>query len=235
MAQPHASDTGSLSTPVAGIGPGDLTDTFNDRRGDGTRMHEGIDIMAPAGTPVLAAAAETIEKLFVSDDGGNTIYIRLPDRRTIHYYAHVQGLCAGVGGRTAGSTGAATRHGRLHRRRQPGGPTPPLRDHGHKAGGELVGADRADQPISTIAGRRHTGSHHPGMDVVQLLGENVRYYRKLKGMTQEQLALEAEMERSYVSDLERGQRNPSVRALGRLAAALNVQPHALLLNDHTPS
>ena len=66
------------------------------------------------------------------------------------------------------------------------------------------------------------------MDVVQLLGENVRHYRKLKGMTQEQLALEAEMERSYVSDLERGTRNPSVRALGRLAQALEVEPHQLL-------
>ena len=66
------------------------------------------------------------------------------------------------------------------------------------------------------------------MDVVQLLGENVRRYRKLRHLTQEQLALEAEMERSYVSDLERGPRNPSVRALGRLAAALRVEPCELL-------
>jgi transcriptional regulator with XRE-family HTH domain len=66
------------------------------------------------------------------------------------------------------------------------------------------------------------------MDVVQLLGRNVRRYRKLKGMTQEQLALEAGMERSYVSDLERGQRNPSVRAVGRLAEALSVEPMVLL-------
>lgn len=66
------------------------------------------------------------------------------------------------------------------------------------------------------------------MDVVQLLGENVRYYRKLKGMTQEQLAAEAGMERSYVSDLERGTRNPSVLALGRLADALGVDPSKLL-------
>jgi transcriptional regulator with XRE-family HTH domain len=67
------------------------------------------------------------------------------------------------------------------------------------------------------------------MDVVQLLGENVRHYRKLRGMTQEQLALETDMERSYVSDLERGTRNPSVRALGRLAEALGIEPHKLLL------
>ncbi len=66
------------------------------------------------------------------------------------------------------------------------------------------------------------------MDVVQLLGANVRRYRKLAGMSQEELALESGMKRSYVSDLERGTRNPSVRALGRLAAALKVEPSVLL-------
>ena len=66
------------------------------------------------------------------------------------------------------------------------------------------------------------------MDLVQLLGANVRHHRKLKGMTQERLALDAGMERSYVSDLERGMRNPSVRALGRLAVALGVDPKLLL-------
>ena len=69
------------------------------------------------------------------------------------------------------------------------------------------------------------------MDVVQLLGENVRRHRKAKNMTQERLALDAGMERSYVSDLERGMRNPSVRALGRLAEALGVEPDALLKLD----
>jgi transcriptional regulator with XRE-family HTH domain len=64
--------------------------------------------------------------------------------------------------------------------------------------------------------------------VVQLLGANVRRCRKLKGLSQERLALDAGMERSYVSDLERGMRNPSVRALGRLAEALGLEPNALL-------
>ena len=69
------------------------------------------------------------------------------------------------------------------------------------------------------------------MDVVQLFGGNVRHHRKLKGMTQEQLAHEVGMERGYISDLERGQRNPTVRALGRLAEALGVEPHLLLLRE----
>ena len=66
------------------------------------------------------------------------------------------------------------------------------------------------------------------MDVVQLLGANVRRHRKLKGMSQEELSLEAGMKRSYVSDLERGTRNPSGRALGRLAQALGIEPKLLL-------
>lgn len=66
------------------------------------------------------------------------------------------------------------------------------------------------------------------MDLVELLGANVRKLRKSKGMSQEELALEAGMKRSYLSDLERGTRNPSVRVLGRLAEALEVEPSELL-------
>ena len=69
------------------------------------------------------------------------------------------------------------------------------------------------------------------MDLVQLLGRNVRAARLARGLSQEQLAFEAEMKRSYLSDLERGTRNPSVRALGRLAKALGVQPADLLIDQ----
>jgi transcriptional regulator with XRE-family HTH domain len=47
-------------------------------------------------------------------------------------------------------------------------------------------------------------------------------------MSQKRVALDAGMERSYVSDLERGTRNPSVRALGRLADELGTEPKLLL-------
>jgi transcriptional regulator with XRE-family HTH domain len=69
------------------------------------------------------------------------------------------------------------------------------------------------------------------MDVIEILGRNVRHYRRLRGLTQEQVGLSIDMERSYVSDLERGKRNPSVRAVGRLAEALGVKPAALLAED----
>lgn len=66
------------------------------------------------------------------------------------------------------------------------------------------------------------------MDLVQLLGENVRRLRKERGLSQEELAFQAGMKRSYLSDLERGTRNPTVRAVGRLAEALETLPADLL-------
>ncbi|MEN5115493.1 helix-turn-helix transcriptional regulator [Brevundimonas diminuta] len=66
------------------------------------------------------------------------------------------------------------------------------------------------------------------MDIVVRLGKRVRELRIAADLSQEELAFRANMKRSYVSDLERGTRNPSVRALGRLATALGVRPSALL-------
>ena len=66
------------------------------------------------------------------------------------------------------------------------------------------------------------------MDLVRVLGENVRRERVRLGLTQDALALEAVMTRSYLSDLERGTRNPSVHALGLLARALQVEAADLL-------
>jgi len=114
-AAPAAPFTGELTIPVQGVAAAALADTFGDARG--TRPHNAIDIMAPAGTAVVAAAPGAVEKLFVSDAGGNTVYVRSNDRLTIFYYAHLQsyapGLAEGQAVRagqalgTVGSTGNA--------------------------------------------------------------------------------------------------------------------------------
>ena len=107
-----------LVIPVLNVRPAELSDTFTDARGGGERLHEAIDIMAPTGTSVIAAAPGEIEKLFQSDAGGLTIYVRSADGRTIHYYAHLDAYAEGLtegqkvrrGQRigTVGSTGNAS-------------------------------------------------------------------------------------------------------------------------------
>ena len=91
-----ATDGGRLLVPVAGIARDHLTDSWGQDRGGGARAHHAIDIMAPVGTPVRAAAAGRIEKLFDSRDGGLTIYQRSADGGTVYYYAHLSGYRRGL-------------------------------------------------------------------------------------------------------------------------------------------
>jgi len=93
---PSAAQSRQLLVPVQNIRPADLTDTYSDSRGGGTRLHEALDIMAPKGTSVLSAAPGTIEKLFRSDAGGKTIYVRSTDGETIYYYAHLDAYAEGL-------------------------------------------------------------------------------------------------------------------------------------------
>jgi peptidoglycan LD-endopeptidase LytH len=85
-----------LIIPVAGVGPQALIDTYSQAREEGLRRHDAIDIPAREGTPVVAAAAGTVEKLFRSESGGNTIYVRSRDGRVMFYYAHLQGYAPGL-------------------------------------------------------------------------------------------------------------------------------------------
>ena len=85
----------SLAIPVRGIRPEQLRDSYHDARGGG-RVHNAIDIMAPRGTPVIAAADGTIYKMRTSGNGGITIYQLDPDGRTLYYYAHLERYAAGL-------------------------------------------------------------------------------------------------------------------------------------------
>jgi transcriptional regulator with XRE-family HTH domain len=69
------------------------------------------------------------------------------------------------------------------------------------------------------------------MDMRKLVGLNVARLRLDKGMTQERLAEDSGFTQQYLSDLERGRRNPTVVTLYHLAAALGVEPAALLAID----
>jgi murein DD-endopeptidase MepM/ murein hydrolase activator NlpD len=78
----------NLIIPVEGARPNELRDTFNAPRSGG-RLHRAIDIMAPRGTPVLAATDGEILRLSRNKAGGNTIYQMSEDKKLVFYYAHL--------------------------------------------------------------------------------------------------------------------------------------------------
>lgn len=67
------------------------------------------------------------------------------------------------------------------------------------------------------------------MDIRLVVGENLRDERDRQGLSQEELAFRADLHRTYVSGVERGVRNPTVKIVARLAEALSVEPAALLV------
>lgn len=60
------------------------------------------------------------------------------------------------------------------------------------------------------------------------IGENIRYYRKLLNLTQQQLAAKASISRSYLADVEKNRYNPSLDTLSMLAEALGISTSELL-------
>ena len=86
-----------LAIPVAGVSVRELVDTYTQSRSGGARVHNAIDIMAPRGRSVIAAAPGTVEKLFTSQGGGGiTAYVRSEDRQWIYYYAHLDAYAPGL-------------------------------------------------------------------------------------------------------------------------------------------
>jgi transcriptional regulator with XRE-family HTH domain len=68
-------------------------------------------------------------------------------------------------------------------------------------------------------------------DAARALGIRVRQLRQRKGWSQEKLAEHADIQRTYLAEVELGKRNPSVKHLQKLAKAFHVGIAALFLND----
>lgn len=83
-----------LIIPVASVDRSAVHDMFNEVRGN--HRHEAIDILAPRGTPVIAADDGVVQKLFTSSAGGLTVYEFDPDQRYCYYYAHLDGYAPGL-------------------------------------------------------------------------------------------------------------------------------------------
>lgn len=81
--------TPALSFPVEGHDVGDIWSFFGDPRDGGARRHEGVDVFAPRGTPVLAVAHGVVRSVGTRDLGGLTVSIVDEERDLIYYYAHL--------------------------------------------------------------------------------------------------------------------------------------------------
>ncbi|SIN65694.1 DNA-binding transcriptional regulator, XRE-family HTH domain [Parasphingorhabdus marina DSM 22363] len=60
------------------------------------------------------------------------------------------------------------------------------------------------------------------MDIRKQFGANVRKHRQATGLSQEQFALQHDIDRTYVSGIERGKRNPTIVIVNKFAKALDV-------------
>jgi len=68
-----------------------------------------------------------------------------------------------------------------------------------------------------------------GTGIIRVVAETVRRARKAAGLSQEDLALEAGLDRTYISQVERGKRNVTIVVLARIARALKTTPDRLLV------
>lgn len=84
-----------IGIPVAGAIVNQLQDTFDEGR-DGGRLHKALDIMAPRGTPVVAADSGRILRIGTSTLGGNVIYATDPLGLIVYYYAHLDAYRPGL-------------------------------------------------------------------------------------------------------------------------------------------
>lgn len=77
----------TLPVPVAGVRPSRLVDTWGGARSEG-RKHEGIDIFAKRGTPVLSATEGIVMRVGTNRLGGQVVWVLGPGGQR-HYYAHL--------------------------------------------------------------------------------------------------------------------------------------------------
>ena len=71
------------------------------------------------------------------------------------------------------------------------------------------------------------------MNINKELGMRIRYLREQKKMTLEDLSFEAGINKNYLSDLERGNRNPTIKILSRISIALDISLEELFKGIRT--
>ena len=64
--------------------------------------------------------------------------------------------------------------------------------------------------------------------ILNVIGSNIKHYRKVLGISQEKLAEISGLHRTYIGSVERGERNISAKNIAKIAAVLDVEPHILM-------
>lgn len=113
----------TLAFPVPSVGPGAVQSFWGAVRDGGARAHEGIDIFAPRGTPVVSATPGMVRSTSPTRLGGNVVWLADATRAQSLYYAHLDSVVAVAGQRVGvgdtlgfvGNTGnAASTRPHLH-------------------------------------------------------------------------------------------------------------------------
>ncbi len=84
-----------LLVPVRGASLAKIGDSFDAARDNG-RRHDAVDILAPRGTPVIAAVDGTILRIGTNALGGNVVWTSDAEMRFVHYYAHLDRYARGL-------------------------------------------------------------------------------------------------------------------------------------------
>jgi peptidoglycan LD-endopeptidase LytH len=92
---------GVLSFPIPGKTSEHIGSFWGDPRDGGGRRHEGIDVFAPRGTPVLAASSGRVRRVGTNRLGGNVVWLYDGDLNHSQYYAHLDSQAVRVGQRVA--------------------------------------------------------------------------------------------------------------------------------------
>ena len=71
------------------------------------------------------------------------------------------------------------------------------------------------------------------MDIVKVFGNNLKKYRIALELSQEEFADKCSLHRTYISDVERFQRNISIENVQRIADALGIETYKLFIEDNT--
>lgn len=90
---------GALAFPVEGRGTSSIRSFFGDDREAGRRVHHGVDVFAPRGTPVLAVSEGVVTRVSQQNLGGNVVWVRDEERGINQYYAHLDTQLVAPGAR----------------------------------------------------------------------------------------------------------------------------------------